>query len=52
MAEREKPFRYLTSVQFLALPERERIAYLEKVNDHLKVRVALLKKPEKPQKKS
>ena len=47
----EKPFRYLTSEQFLALSPAQRSAYLQGVNDHLAIRAVLLKKPEKPEPK-
>ena len=47
----DKPFRYLTSEEFLALPPEQRAAYLQKVNDHLAIRTALMSKPEKPPEK-
>ena len=47
----DHPFRYLTSEEFLALPEAGRVAYLQKVTDHLNVRSASLIEPPPPQKK-
>ena len=51
MDEKEKPFLYLTQEEFLALPETQRAAYLQQVNDHLAARVDLLAKRQKPDKK-
>ena len=42
----DKPFSSLTSDEFLALPETERVAYLQNVTDHLNGRAALLAEPQ------
>jgi len=47
----DKPFRYLTSEEFLALSEPRRAAYLQAVTDHLSVRAALPTNPQPPEKK-
>jgi hypothetical protein len=46
----DKPFRYLTSQEFLALPHDERVAYLQSVGDYLTQRAALLTEPQEPKK--
>lgn len=50
----DKPFHYLTQEQFLALQPEERIAYLQRVTDHLAFRAALMEERQKrePGKKS
>ena len=45
--ERE-PFQYLNQVDFLAMSTEERIAYLQKVNEHLARRLALLEEKAAP----
>ena len=51
MEKQEKPFRYLTQEEFLRLSEADRLEYLQSVNDHLAVRIALMGKPG-PERKS
>ena len=46
----DKPFRYLTSEEFLALPEEKRVDYLQSVGDYLTARAALLTEPQVPEK--
>jgi hypothetical protein len=46
----DKPFSYLTSEEFLALPEEERVAYLQSVGDYLTARASLLTEPQIPKK--
>ena len=49
----EKQFSYLTSEAFLALPQGERVLYLQSVTDHLNSHAALLTEPQPlPEKKS
>ncbi|HUQ25683.1 MAG TPA: hypothetical protein VM140_08440 [Burkholderiales bacterium] len=52
MDDKEKPFRYLTQEEFLALPESARAEYLKRVTDHLALRVTLMSKRHKPEPKS
>ena len=40
--------RWLTNDEFLALPEEERVSYLQRVTDHLNQRAASLTEPNKP----
>jgi len=44
MAESEKLFHYLTSEQFLALTQEQRVAYHKRVDDHLAELKALMLK--------
>ena len=46
----DKPFAYLTSEEFLALPQDERVAYLQRVGDYLSLRATLLTEQQKPEK--
>ena len=46
----DNPFSYLTGEEFLALPQDERVAYLQRVSDHLSLRAAVLTEQEKPEK--
>jgi hypothetical protein len=46
----DKPFSYLTSEQFLALPQDERAAYLQRVSDYLALRAELFTEQQEPEK--
>ena len=50
MAEQDKPFRYLTQEEFLALPDAAGAEYLKRVTDHLSERIKALAARQKPEK--